>query len=754
MFKNAQWIGVPDTMDCAVRNGRFAYFRYDFSLAGPARLVLDITACSRYRLWVNGKPVLSGPCKGDEHRQYFETVDVSEHLAAGGNVLAVQVLLCDPDATEGAYRPDSPLMSVCNRSSRHRLAVEGQATDAEGNMLADITTGTAAWKVWLDCTTVLSSNTTTMNLGAVIESFDFRKTDAHWKQPDHSVEDWPDAAILSPVAQDVNLKRFGFRSVFPLCEREIPLMREEPLETSWDLPPEGIVIPAYSEKEIKLQMDAHTNAYLRFPFRGGRGAVVTVTYSEIPGPGEDARFFDTVIPDGGYMIYEPFWYRTFQYIHLHIETKDEPLTVFSPEVIQTGYPLEVQAEIYSSEAWVEKLWEICLRTLQNCMQETYMDCPYYEQLQYIMDTRLQVLFTYCVSRDIRLAKKALQDFHNSMLPDGLIQGRFPSTFCQVISTFSLYYIIMLEEYLRQTGDVDTVKLYRSDVDAILEYYDRHTSPQGLVENLGYWQFVDWQPVWEDSAGVPTAALCGPSTIINLMYGYALLRGADIFEATGRSAVAEEYRRRQRSITDTVQMLCWDARRGLYREGPDTQQYSQHAQAWAVLNGMVSRDTAAQMMRKTLMEPDVIQASFAASFEVFRAFEWAGCYGDTRQLLQRWVELTEQGLTTCPETPENSRSQCHAWSALPIYEFTRSIAGVHPVHGSWDHIEIQPERMDIPDLSGSVPTPKGIIRFQYAPESCQIDIPEGANAVFCAPNGKRYVLKPGENKLTWMLPTVL
>jgi len=39
--------------------------------------------------------------------------------------------------------------------------------------------------------------------------------------------------------------------------------------------------------------------------------------------------------------------------------------------------------------------------------ETYMDCPYYEQLQFIMDTRLQMLFTYAVSRDARLAKKAL-----------------------------------------------------------------------------------------------------------------------------------------------------------------------------------------------------------------------------------------------------------------------------------------------------------------------------------------------------------
>ena len=42
-------------------------------LPEKARLTADITAVSRYRLWVNGTPVLSGPCKGDLNRQYYES---------------------------------------------------------------------------------------------------------------------------------------------------------------------------------------------------------------------------------------------------------------------------------------------------------------------------------------------------------------------------------------------------------------------------------------------------------------------------------------------------------------------------------------------------------------------------------------------------------------------------------------------------------------------------------------------------------
>ena len=107
----------------------------------------------------------------------------------------------------------------------------------------------------------------------------------------------------------------------------------------------------------------------------------------------------------------------------------------------------------------------------------------------------------------------------------------------VISTFSLHYIFMLLEYYKRTGDAGLLKQYRSDVDAILEYYDRHMGAQGLVENLGYWDFVDWQESWHDTQGRPGAAACGPSTILNLMYGKALLDGAEIYENTGRPGTA-------------------------------------------------------------------------------------------------------------------------------------------------------------------------------------------------------------------------
>ena len=81
MFNHAIWLGLPPEEIAEKQiwhgdlGGRFAYFRCDKTLPAGCTLTLDITANSRYRLWINGRPVLSGPCKGDRFRQYYETVD-------------------------------------------------------------------------------------------------------------------------------------------------------------------------------------------------------------------------------------------------------------------------------------------------------------------------------------------------------------------------------------------------------------------------------------------------------------------------------------------------------------------------------------------------------------------------------------------------------------------------------------------------------------------------------------------------------
>ncbi len=733
MWNNAMWVGLPrsEVERCHILHGdmtgRFAYFRLELDLMESGDLTLQISANSRYRLWVNGVSVSSGPCKGDLHRCYYETVDVTEHLKVGKNILAAQVLYIDHYASVHQQDERAGIQSVLTPGGGHRLAVEGQIHGKNGAILADVTTGEADWRVFLDGSRYLTSNEVTSCLGAVMETADFGQFPYRWREPDFDSSSWAKPEPLEQVGTDGFMERVGLLRRFPMYERPIPLLYETPRE----------FLKARRAKNGALILDAgeETSGYPVFRFRGAPGSRARIVYLEkFTGDGlrkDDVEhgdydgITDTLVLNGDEVTFEPFWYRTFRFIA--IEMDEAAVKLLSASYRETGYPLAVESFVDSSEPWVCEVWELCVRTLRRCMNETYMDCPYYEQNQFPMDTRLQALFCACVRRDERLTMKALEDFHCSISPDGLVHGRYPGSYQQIISTFSLHYIFMLEETWRRSGDIAPFRRYLPDLDRILYYYNSKVGSDGLVGRLGYWEFVDWHPKWAEYGGVPGALTVGPSTIINLMYAHALERAAVLWEAGGRRALAGEYRARKTAILERVQALCWDEEREMYREGPDYAEFTQHAQSWAVLDGIATGERARTILRHAMEDKDVLRVSFSTSFEWFRALEAAGLYDLTKPDMARWAALPGEGSTTCPETPEDSRSECHAWSALPLYELVRTIAGINYADGS---VTVRPDLSYLsylPDLRGQVVTPAGVVKFDYRHEGdgqiCVLTVPE-------------------------------
>lgn len=777
MWDSAFWIGVPhsEIKKWSIlegdMNGRFAYFRYAVYLDVPARLELGITANSRYRLWVNGTPVVSGPCKGDRYRHYYETVDVSAHLRVGMNTFAIQVLYCNPYSVSDQGDNRAPIFAVASVPAGHRLAVAGKILDEHDEAIGDITTGAAPWKVYLDGSFSLRTKEVSLYLGSISEDVDLSKTPVHWKTGSYDDGEWAMAERMETALPDAFYTNVGILPKFNLLPRPIPLLYERDgcfervLNAECEDVPDAFAVPAGEKRTILLDAGKITNAYMRYCIHGGSGAKISFTYFEKFSHterkikrsdsvnGDIIGLEDSVIvPDTPAreetVLYEPFWFRTFRFLRIHIEAAEDVVTLDAPQFRAIGYPLEIQSRISSSEVWVAKVWQLCTRTLLNCMTETYMDCPFYEQLQFAMDTRLQVLFTFAAGTDTQLARKALEDFHCSRMPDGLIHGKYPCAFPQIISTFSLHYIYMQYEYYRQTGDLTVIRRYRADTDAILEYYDAQIDADGLVGRLGYWEFVDWQKEWTRLPGAPDALSTGPSTIINLMYSYALLCAAEMSDACGRDGLAGEYRNRQKSVVDSIQKLCWDDEARLYREGPQCRQFSQHAQAWAVLNGMLGMDAGQKLMTRALNTPQIVPCSFATSYELFRALEATGLYHLTQPLMERWANLLEWDCTSCPEEPENGRSDCHAWSALPMYEFMRSIAGIHPGEISWRTIAVRPNMEYLPNALGKAATPKGIVYFDYQKNDdvivYRLTLPDMLYGKLFTKSGTEYSLHPGEN----------
>src|SRR5262245_54286415 len=90
----AAWIWPSSSNQGSERKQQRTFFRKSFRVGNPAEseLTVEVTADSKYRLYVNGTFVLRGPCKGDDFSQYYDTLNLAPYLREGSNVIAVEVV--------------------------------------------------------------------------------------------------------------------------------------------------------------------------------------------------------------------------------------------------------------------------------------------------------------------------------------------------------------------------------------------------------------------------------------------------------------------------------------------------------------------------------------------------------------------------------------------------------------------------------------------------------------------------------------
>ena len=91
--------------------------------------------------------------------------------------------------------------------------------------------------------------------------------------------------------------------------------------------------------------------------------------------------------------------------------------------------------------------------------ETYMDCPYYEQLRYVGDTRIQAMVSLYNTGDDRLMRNAITQINYSRMAEGITLSRYPTAKAQEIPTFSLRWIGMLHDYYIYRNDPSFVKQF-------------------------------------------------------------------------------------------------------------------------------------------------------------------------------------------------------------------------------------------------------------------------------------------------------
>ena len=416
---------------------------------------------------------------------------------------------------------------------------------------------------------------------------------------------------------------------------------------------------------------------------------------------------------------------------MEIITAGEPLAINDLYGIFTSYPFNLKATFETSDPQLKSIWNTGWNTARLCANETYMDCPYYEQLQYLGDTRIQALISLYLTGDDRLMKNALKLADESRIPEGLTLARGPSYIPQITPPFSLYWIDMLHDYYMHSRDDEYLRQFLPGVRSVLGWFEQRLGANYLLGPLEWFNFTDWTPGFK--VGAPEGVDTGSSALITLNYVYALQRAEILMEHFGQKEDAARYKMLQEKIGKAVIKECFDTKKGLFSDTPSMTTYSQHTNIFAILCNLVPASSQKELMNKILRDTSLIQTTIYYKFYLFEAIRLTGSGNEYFDGLQPWEEMLKLGLTTFREGDYEDRSDCHAWSASPCYHFLSLVSGVRPLAPGFRSVEIAPCPGNLTSIKSSMPHPAGTITldlsFRSSTVSGTITLPEGIDGVF-------------------------
>ncbi len=771
----AQWITLEDEPKAPF----VAAYQLTFDIATAEKVLVHVAGDERYELFLDGVRVGQGSERGDKDHWFFESYELD--LSAGKHVLFARVWTL------------AELSPMAQLSLRHGFLL--CPDDEKWNAL--LATGKAPWMAALHTGYEFKNPQSAWGTGSriIIHGDKFPWGIEHgiavkWQsakkgeqaltlegkcdQPPHHFllpamlpemrhETWDPAQVKVRSVSEV-----GEGPTAPLPIKET--FAENNAETAdWQKLVHGqkLTIEAHKRVRVLFDLGNYLCAYHQVKTTGGKGASVRIHWEEalyrtykdrVKGNRNevDGKFFctlwnwedgvgDTFLTDGGLeRFFTSLWWHAGRYVEVVVETRDQAITIESLSFCETRYPQENQGKFEASDSRMAAIIPIAYRALQMCSHETYMDCPFYEQLQYVGDTRLQILATYATNVDDRLPRKALHSFDFSRQIDGVTQSRYPNRVAQVIPPFSLWWLCMIHDFALWRGEKAVVRELMPGARGVLDWFAQFVNADGLVQAPMGWNFTDWVPGW--SNGMPSGADTDVSCLVNLQHLLSLQAMYDLETWQGEPERAARYKRLMRESLVAITEKFWDSPRGILADDLEHKSFSEHAQCLAIISGVFDKDKESQMAEGLVTQKGLHQTTIYFTHYLFEAYRLIHRNDLLLKRLEMWFDHIKNGLKTTIEHPEPTRSDCHAWGAHPLYHYQSSILGIRPVALGGKKWRIEPQLGGLKRASGLLPLPQGNLSVTVdldATPMVTTEIPVGIEAVLVW-NGNETVLPAGKS----------
>ena len=487
------------------------------------------------------------------------------------------------------------------------------------------------------------------------------------------------------------------------------------------------VMPPKTRLQAAWDLGRYTCAYPELVLSGGTGARVALGWVESARQPKDGRkgdrnaivgkylegYGETFVSDGrARAVFSAPWLRCGRWCRLDVETGEEPLTLVSLSLLETHYPIEIRGDFSSpQDPSLADIRRICIRAQEMCAHDMLYDCPYYEQQMYPGDGRVQMNVLSSLSSDDRLIRRSMELFDLARNCDGTVPMNWPTRGEQRSASYTLCYLCMYGDYVMNHADRAWLRERLAGFRSTMLGMELLEGADGLLDALPGWQFVDWTPEWGRHGLAPGCADGkGPNATVNLFWLHAMQAAALVEQAVGSAVQAAYWERKADRLRDRLLERFWDEGRGLLADTPVKDSFSEHQQCLALLSNRMPADKAERMKTALFGNAPLSRTTVYFSYYLFETYFKYGRADLFLKRLDLWRGYLAKGVTALLEEPEtaakDSRSDCHAWGAHPLWFMATGLAGIRSDAPFFEKVRVAPCPAGLKRIRATYPHPSG------------------------------------------------
>ena len=355
---------------------------------------------------------------------------------------------------------------------------------------------------------------------------------------------------------------------------------------------------------------------------------------------------------------------------------EKPISLLYAGVIPQYYPTTRTKAVLNNEL-DQRIYDLCVRTLELSMMEHYVDCPWREQCLYAFDSRNQMLCGYYAFEggNAEYVKANIKLIINDTRADGLLSITYPSGNKLAIPSFSLHFYTTMREYYEHTGDVELLKEAYPKLISVMEAFTNNVE-NGLLKRFngeGHWNFYDWSDNLSGALGQTETNT--PDLVGNGLFIRALKNLKYICSVLGEDF---KYDQVLQTAIQRTREAFFDPDTGLFTLVSGEHTYTALGNAIAITNGMCTEDEA-RFICKAIKSGKASPTSLSLKPFVYDALIMTDLsYKDDilEEIHKNYGKMLDDGATSAWETEKGAEdfggagSLCHGWSAIPVYYYNK------------------------------------------------------------------------------------